>query len=171
MKCHAVIRISVVLMVALALPACQQSEQSVPASQDSAQASPEAKPGLSVSGGVLVLPVLPGRSGAAYFTLNNNGNKSVELASVHIDDAIGAEMHETRGGTMSALDTLPVGPSETITFAQGGKHVMAFDLSEDLEPGGSTEMTLSFADRDKLSAPLAIKAMGAIEDVGHGIEN
>jgi periplasmic copper chaperone A len=171
MKCHAVIRISMMLMAALALPACQQSEQSAPASQDSAQASPEAKPGLSVSAGVLVLPVVSGRPGAAYFTLNNNGKKTAELAAVHIDGAIGTEMHETKGGTMSGLDTLPIESGGTIAFAQGGKHVMAFDLSEDLEPGASTEMTLSFADGDKLSAPLAIKAMGAIEDVDHGEAN
>jgi len=37
---------------------------------------------------------------------------------------------------------------------------MAFDIDPKLKPGGETEMTLTFADRDKLSIPIKVEAMG-----------
>ena len=51
-------------------------------------------------------------------------------------------------------------PGETVQFARGGKHVMVFGLSPSLAAGGGAEMTLTFADGDKLSVPLKIAAIG-----------
>lgn len=159
------------LLATLALPACQQADNSAPAPQQSAVAGPEAKPGLSASGGLLVLPVVKGRPAAAYFTLTNASENTAELAAIHIEGAISSEMHETKGGTMVKLGSLPVGPGETLKFAWGGKHIMVFELAEDMKPGGTAEMTLSFADGDKLSAPLAIEEMGGMEHMDHGAGN
>lgn len=157
--------------IALPLAACQSGEKGAKPPEENKQAGPDAKPGLSVSGGILVLPAVQGRPGAAYFTLQNDSDGTAELAAVHIDGAANAEMHETSGGTMTKLDKLAVLPGESARFAPGGKHVMAFDLSDQLKPGGTTEMTLGFTDGDKLSAPLAIQAMGAagqMDGMDHG---
>jgi hypothetical protein len=58
-----------------------------------------------------------------------------------------------------------------VQFAPGGKHVMAFDLSDKLAAGGTAELTITFADGDKISAPLAVEAaggMGAMSGMEHG---
>ncbi|HKX78791.1 MAG TPA: copper chaperone PCu(A)C [Novosphingobium sp.] len=144
-------------------------EQAAPEPSAAAQtvpAGPDAKPGLSLTDGKLLLPVVAGRPGAVYFTLRNNGDKAVTLAGVHVEGAGKMEMHETKGGTMSPVKDLPLEPGKTLEFARGGLHVMAFDLADTLKAGGVAEITLSFADGDKLSAPLAIEAMAAAKTGG-----
>ncbi len=138
----------------LAIAACQQAKQ--PADQ----ASPDAKPNLSVSDATLVLPAVKGNPGAAYFTLTNAGHRPVTLAGVHIQGAGKTEMHETKGGEMRPMNWVQLEAGKTVTFERGGKHVMAFDLIDGLEAGGTTEMTLTFSGGDKLSTPLAIQSPG-----------
>jgi periplasmic copper chaperone A len=153
------------LLAAFAVSACQQQKpagedaapEAKPAGQD---AAPDAKPGLSASDGVLVLPAVKGRPGAAYFTVRNGSARDASIAAVHVDGASKAEMHETRDGKMAALGPVPLKPGETIKFARGGKHVMTFDLDSKLAPGGTTEMTLTFAGGDKLSTTLKVESAG-----------
>ena len=45
-------------------------------------------------------------------------------------------------------------------FAPGGRHVMVSDIGAKLSAGSKGEITLTFADGDKLSAPMAISAAG-----------
>lgn len=149
-----------VLLAALPLlvlvAGCRKEKEPAP----EASGAVEARPGLTVTDGELLLPPVSGRPGAAYFTLTNGGDKPVTLAAIDIAGAERAEIHETRGGTMEMLMTLPVAPGETVQFARGGKHVMVFGLSPSLAAGGGAEMTLTFADGDKLSVPLKIAAIG-----------
>lgn len=137
-----------------ALSACGQQA----AKDEASQAAPEAKPGLTLSEGALVLPAVKGNPAGGYFTLVNNGDKAVTLAAVSVTGAARAEMHETTGESMAPLATLEIKPGETVKFERGGKHVMAFELDPTLAAGGSTEVTLTFADGDKLSAPLKLQA-------------
>ena len=153
------------IVMSVALLACQQG--SSPAGGKTAESgAPETKPGLVLTGGVLMLPIVEGRPGAAYFRLENGGGKPVSLAGVYVEGAGSAEMHETRAGSMAKIDTLELGPGDTVTFERGGLHVMAFDLSPDLAEGRTlqTEITLTFSDGDKLSAPLAVEKMGTAMD-------
>ena len=157
------------LAMMITLAACQQEKATDPAAN--ASAAPEAKPGLAVSGGRLVLPAVKGNPAAAYFTLNNTGSNTAGVAAVSIDGAAKAEMHETKGGEMSPLAQFDVKPGEAVAFVPGGKHVMAFDLSDKLAAGGTAELTITFADGDKISAPLAVEAaggMGAMSGMEHG---
>ncbi|MEZ5737396.1 MAG: copper chaperone PCu(A)C [Novosphingobium sp.] len=152
----------------LAVAACQQSKETP------AEANPDAKPGLSISGGTLVLPAVKGNPGAAYFTLTNSGDAPTSLANVYIDGAGKTEMHETKDGVMSPLNWVQLDPGATVKFERGGKHVMAFELADTLKPGDSAEMTLTFSGGDKLSAPLAVEAAGGgssmtnMGDMEHG---
>lgn len=149
-----------------ALTACGQQ-----ASKDSAaESAPEAKPGLAVTGAELVLPAVKGNPAGGYFTLVNNSDKPVTLAAVSIDGAAKAEMHETKGGTMAPLANLEIKPGETVKFERGGKHVMAFDLDAKLTAGGNSELTLTFADGDKVSAPIKLAAAGAAMEHIEGME-
>ncbi len=157
-SCH------VALAVMLALAACQQQ----PTKQDVPAAAPEAKPGMALSGGRLVLPAVKGNPGAAYFKLENTGSGAVSLAAVAIEGAGKAEVHQTITGSMMPVNTLDIDPGSTVELKPGDLHVMAFELDPKLAPGGKTEVTLTFADGDKLSAPLAIESAGrAAMDAEH----
>lgn len=139
----------------LGLAACQQ-EPAAPVEQN-----PEAKPGLSASEGVLILPAVKGHPAAAYLSVFNNGDQPSSIAGVSIDAANSAEMHETRDGKMASVDQVDVAPGETVNFERGGLHVMAFGIKPEVAAGNTVEMTLTFSDGDKLSLPLEVQAAGA----------
>lgn len=157
MKKRNFVALSVSFALMAGLSGCQQV---APSDEAQAEQAPEAKPGLALSGGTLMLPVVAGRPGAAYFKLENTSDKDVELVGVYIDAAAKAEIHETKGGQMTPVERLVIPAGDSADFARGGLHVMAFDLSDALSAGGTTEITLTFSDGDKLSAPLDVKAMG-----------
>lgn len=144
-----------VIPAMIVLSACQKERQTA------SEAGPDAKPGVSVSDGVLVLPAVKGNPGAAYFKLVKSGEAPTALEGVHIDGAGKAEMHETKGGMMQPVDEVQINPGETVKFERGGKHVMAFDLADSLTPGKSTEMTLTFSGGDKLSTQIKVEAAGS----------
>lgn len=135
-------------------------------------AAPDAKPGITVGEGVLVLPVVKGNPGVAYFAVSNGGTAAGTLAAVVVDGAAKAEMHETKGASMAAVGTVEIKPGETVRFERGGKHVMLFGLADTVKPGGTAEMTLTFAGGDKVSIPLRVETMAAtMEGMGHGDPN
>ena len=155
----------------LSLAACQQSALDQTGTSEAATAAPDAKPGMALSAGRLVLPVVSGNPAAAYFNLTNGGAEAVTLAAVSIQGAAKAGMHQTIDGRMSPLESATIEPGATFKFEPGANHVMAFELDPKLVPGGTTEITLTFANGDKLSAPLAIEArsdaMGSMDMGGH----
>ena len=119
-----------VLLIAAAacgLASCQQ--QKTPDTVAERSPAPEAKPGIMVSQGALVLPAVKRNPGAAYFTLANGSNAPVTLAAVTIDRVGKTEMHESVGGSMAPLKTLTVAPGATVRLERGGKHVMLFDIA------------------------------------------
>ena len=159
-------RVAIAVVAALLTGACQQEPQQQGGQQPGASASaPDSKPGLSLVGGRLVLPAVKGNPGAAYFALTNASDKPVVIAAV---DIAGAEMvmfHQTEEmnghSTMKKDTSLEIKPGQTMTLAPGGRHLMVGGLPGALEPGTTTEITLTFMDGDKLSAPLAIETPGS----------
>jgi len=153
------------LTAALALAACNKHEQQAPAVSSaspsaSAQAS-DAGHGLKLEGGRLVLPVLKGSPGAAYFMLDNSRGATAVLAAISIEGTGKADMHHTADDKMTSVDRVEIAPGTSITFEPGKLHVMVFDIQDKLQPGGTTQMTLTFADGDKLTGPLKIEAAGS----------
>ncbi len=148
------------LMFALALAGCQQKAAAP------AEANPDAKPGLTLSAGQLSMPAVKGNPGAAYFTLTNSG-EAATLAAVSVAGAEKSEMHETTGGSMATIAPLTLKAGETVKFARGGKHIMVFGLDASIAAGNKAEITLIFADGDKLSAPLEVLAAGQVP-MDHG---
>ena len=163
---------AVLAVAAVSLGACQQqAAEDKGASAPAASAAPEAKPGMTLSEGRLVLPAVKGNPAAAYFTLANGGKGTVSIAAVAIAGAAKAEVHQTVGGTMNKVDSVDIDPGTSIRFEPGGLHVMAFDLDAGLAPGGTAEVTVTFADGDKLSAPLKLEARGAAMDDMKGMDH
>ncbi|GAB7554019.1 hypothetical protein NRB_35300 [Novosphingobium sp. 11B] len=163
-------RASLALICSVALismvAGCGKTPDSPTESNEATLSGPDAKPGMVASDGKLVLPIVAGRPGAVYFTVRNDGAEPVTLAGVHVSGAAKAEMHQSNGGSMAKVDSLPIDPGASMVFAPGGLHVMVFDVSPDLKPGGKAELTLTFSDGDKLSMPLQVEALGS--DTGGG---
>lgn len=139
---------------------CKQAESPVAQESATAEAGPAAKPGISASDGHLFLPVVPGRPGAVYFTVRNDGPAAAKLVGVHVSGSGSAQMHKTDGGTMAPIDSLDIAPGAQVEFKQGGMHVMVFDIEDSVKASGTAELTLTFSDGDKLSMPLRVESMG-----------
>ena len=108
------------------------------------------------------LPAVKGNPGAAYLTLANGGSNDATMAAVSITGAQSASMHQTMGMAMTPLNSVVVKAGQTVKFAPGGLHAMVMGIVPTMEPGGASEITVTFADGDKISAPLKLEAAGAM---------
>jgi copper(I)-binding protein len=155
---------------ALSLAACQQQPaKPKEEAQAAAKPEPDAKPGVAVEGARLVLPAVKGNPGAAYFLLDNRSGGTVMVSAIAIEGAGKAEIHQTVSDSMIPVDRIEVAAGTSLKLEPGKLHAMVSDLSPKLAAGGKTEMTIVFADGDKLSTPLAIEAAGgAMEGMDHG---
>jgi copper(I)-binding protein len=159
---------TIAAIAALALCSCQQAKQTNPEPKaEASKAAPAGKPGIAIAGGRLVLPAVPGNPGAAYFQIDNSAGADVVLAAIAIDGVEKTEIHQTTGDTMSKVDSVEIAPSTSIRFEPGQLHVMAFNLASTLKPGVTTEMTITFADGDKSSAPLKVEPAGGGGGMAH----
>jgi copper(I)-binding protein len=148
LKRNAVIAAASALAGLALLGACGQPAQPEQEEQSATPAAPDAKPGLSIS------------PAAAYLTLSNGGDKPAEVAGVHIAGAENTEIHQTSGGSMNLLESPQVPAKGTLEFAPGGNHVMVFGLDDSLKANTASEVTVTFSDGDKISAPIWIEAPG-----------
>ena len=129
-----------------------------------AEVAGDCPPGINVTDGWLALPAVSGNPAAVYFTLANETDGQVTIRTVDVLGADSALLHETATWSnevdMQELFTLPAMAGETLEFEPGGKHVMAFDMGEGIEPGGETETTLTFVGGDKCSFPVTAYPAG-----------
>lgn len=108
------------------------------------QAMPDVRPGIVVTAARLVLPAVPGRPGAFYFTVANAGTTPANLTGIEITGAGKSEMHETVGGEMKPMPFVQMGPGQVINFDPGARHVMVFDIKPTVKAGGTVDVTLHF---------------------------
>lgn len=153
------------LLLLVALAGCKgETPPAADAPTTAAATEPAAKPGLSLTGGRLVLPAVKGNPGAVYFTLVNGSARTVTLAGIDVAGAGMAMLHDTTQvdghSTMAEMKDPAVAPGGTLALAPGGKHVMVGDIPSEWQAGSKAELTLVFADGDKLSAPLTIEPAG-----------
>ena len=91
-------------------------------------------------------PVSP--NGAAYFRIENRGQASDRLVSVHSPIADRAEIHthEMDGGvmTMRRVHWVEAPAQGEVTFGPGGLHVMLLGLKEPLVAGERYPLVLEF---------------------------
>ncbi|MCL6251046.1 copper chaperone PCu(A)C [Altererythrobacter sp. KTW20L] len=128
------------------------------------ETAPEAPDGISVTDGRMNLPAATGNPASVYFNVVNDGTEMQTMRSVHVAGAESAMFHETAEWEgrvdMQQLEQIPVMAGETAVFEPGGKHVMAFNLAEGMEPGGEVEVTITFVRGDKVSFPARLLAPG-----------
>lgn len=111
------------------------------------------------------LPAVPGRPGAAYFTLHG-GPSDATLIDASADIAIRAEIHESMTGAggmtaMKPLTSAPVPARQDVAFAPGGRHVMLFDINPKAKAGRIYNLTLSFANGARIYVPAMAVAAAA----------
>ena len=146
------------MALSLALSACSQSDEAaIPADENPT--------GLVITNARLMLPPVAGNPAAVYFDLKNEGTRAIAVRRADVADAKSAALHDmmeyNRAMTMADMGPLAVPQGQTIKFEPGGKHVMAYDLSPELKPGGKTELTLTVAGGDKVSVEVPVQAAGA----------
>ncbi|HEY4344893.1 MAG TPA: copper chaperone PCu(A)C [Parvibaculum sp.] len=90
-----------------------------------------------------------GKTGAAYFTIKNNGAAEDTLTGVEADISAKVQIHDMEmDGTimrMRKLDKLALPAGQTVKVAPGGLHVMLIGLKAPLKDGDKFPMRLTFA--------------------------
>jgi len=126
------------------------------------RAPPE--PAVTVEDPVVILPVLPDRPGAAYFTLRTN-NEATRLTGVNSPRIGRIELHETVSedgvAAMRPLRNATFGPEAPLTFTAGARHAMLFDIDPAVRPGGTVPLTFSFDPAPPVTVKAEVRAAGA----------
>lgn len=141
----------------LALSACGGNEAPV-------EAEPEGVPGMSVENARMVLAPVAGNPAAIYFDLTYEGDRGLTIRRADVADAESALLHDygEYDFKVQMMEALPIGikKGDKVVFEPGSKHVMAFNVSPDLKPGDTTEVTLTVSGGDKYSFPAEVRAAG-----------
>lgn len=106
-------------------------------------------------------PTPPGASvGAIYVELRAHSADRLLGASSSIARSI--EIHETTFedgiARMRPLEGVDLQAHETVSFAPGGKHLMAIDLLEPFAPGQAFPLELSFANAGTIAVEVTVAA-------------
>jgi len=94
------------------------------------------------------LNAVPGRPGAAYFTIKG-GSIPDKLIQITANPVATIELHE--GGTMNGMMTMKPIPSvdipadTTVRFQPGGNHAMLFGIDPKVQPGVKLALSFKFA--------------------------
>ncbi len=153
-------------LAALSLAACESKQEPAEGGKPTPAASEPANApeGIAITEARLVLPAVKGNPGAVYFTVHNDSANDATIGGAEVKGAKSAMIHQsTTIDGMSAMHAMPnaVVPAHgALAFAPGGLHVMAMDLDEKLAKGGTTEITLDFANGDKAVFPAETLAAG-----------
>lgn len=107
-------------------------------------------PGPTVSiADVRILAPLPGSSaGVAYFSITNRGDAAITVNRIDSPQYDDVQMHETtiENGVsrMRPVESFQVGPSTSVEFVPGGKHVMLMRPSTNVAPGSLVELEVHY---------------------------
>lgn len=100
------------------------------------------------------MPAVPGRPGAAYFTIHG-GPRPATLIGVTSDLSIRSEMHESMsGGGMAGMRPIPkveIPAAGEVKFQPGGRHVMLFGINPHARKDVTFLLTFTFADGSRIT--------------------
>jgi len=100
-------------------------------------------------------------TGAAYFTVINEGNEEDTIIGVTVDIAPSAEVHETRmQGDVAKMMPVPrvsVPARGRAEFKPLGLHVMMIGLTRDLKTGDAFSLTLQLEKSGKVNALASVR--------------
>ena len=132
------------------------------------QSPPE--PRVTVDRAVVTLPAVPGRPGAAYFTLQTNTD-ATRLVGIDSAGVGRIELHETvtAGGVsrMAPLADPTFAPDAPLVFSAGGRHAMLLDIEPSLRPGDRLAMTFRFDPAPPVTVLAEVRGPGGAGDEQH----
>ncbi len=128
------------LAAALSLTACS-SEPEAPAEEAGTI------PGMTIENPRMVLNAIEGNPAAVYFDLKYEGDRGLTIRKAEVAQAGSATLHDYgeydfKVQMMEALP-IPLTNGTEVEFKPGALHVMAFEPSADLKPGGTAEVTIT----------------------------
>jgi copper(I)-binding protein len=151
-----------IMAALLALPACGQPVASANNAAGHHAAANRAS-AAAPSGPVIRLPAVRGRPGAGYFVYRVDGDRGA-LVSVTSPQAGRIELHETTNhGQMSEMRPLariPVRDGETLSFTEGGRHLMVYDIASTVAAGDRVELILHFERGDPVTISATLQPVG-----------
>jgi copper(I)-binding protein len=113
---------------------------------------------------VMMKPGTPGGgtgTGAVYLTLVNKSAAPDALLSAASDAAATVEIHESymesAMAKMRRVAWIDVPAGQSVELKPGGYHIMLIDLTRDLTPGQSVQLTLTFRNAGKLPVTASIR--------------
>lgn len=120
--------------------------------------------GLEISNARMVLAPVSGNPAAVYFDVKYSGDRRLTINSADVAGTKSSMIHDYgeydfKVQMMEALP-IPMTNEAEVNFIPGGLHVMAMDVSPDIQPGGKTEVTITVSGGDKHSFDAEILAAG-----------
>lgn len=93
--------------------------------------------------------------------ITNDGDADDALVAAETDAAVGVEIHMTEvddegSATMRELEDAELPAGETTAFRPGGLHLMMIGTNEQVEVGGTFEVTLEFERSDPVTVPVEV---------------
>ncbi|MET8981569.1 copper chaperone PCu(A)C [Streptomyces sp. NPDC004539] len=126
--------------------------------------SSDSAPALSVGAAYIPQPVSD--MAAGFLTISNKGGTQDELTSV--TSAAGpVTVHETSGGTMSEVTSLPVPAHGQLVFKSGGNHLMFEKLERKPRQGEKVTVTLHFAESKALEVEIPVESATYVPKTGN----
>jgi copper(I)-binding protein len=103
----------------------------------------------TVSGAWVRPPMGPDRPAAGYLVVQAAADASDALIGASCELATSVEIHETTSGEggmagMHAVDRIEIPSGGTIVLEPGGYHLMLMGLTDELVPGSTVELVLTF---------------------------
>ena len=93
-------------------------------------------------------PLSPNNNSAAYMTINNPTNQDITILEAYAPNISGnVELHqsfvdENGISRMTSIDKIVVPAGSTVELAQGGIHIMLFDLIQSITVGDKFEIEM-----------------------------
>ena len=129
-------------------------------------------PGMTIENARMALNAVEGNPAAVYFDLKYEADRALSISRASVAGAGSATLHDYgeydfKVQMMEALP-IPLTNGTEVNFKPGGLHVMAFEPSADLKPGGKAEVTIVVSGGDSHVFEADILAAGdpAIEGAG-----
>lgn len=106
-------------------------------------------------------PGFAGGNSAVYFIVQNPGREADTLLEASSPVAAIVELHISTmdsAGTMrmEQQEKVDIPPGVDVEFRPAGLHVMLINLLEDLQPGDTFEIVLSFENRGEITVPVEV---------------
>lgn len=121
-------------------------------------------PRVEVTDAVVMLPVVPGRPGAAYFTLHSN-NDPTKIVSVTSPRVERIELHETREengvSKMGPIRDPVFPPGGVMEFKAGGRHAMLFGIDPAMKAGDRIPLTFTFEPVPPVTVEAEVRGVGS----------